>query len=163
MDTARLAKLILMRCLNEVLAAVLYPASSCKPKPAGPDGIRQERPHLGHALLSTRLCSGLRSCGPTCLAITRESTSATYRLNCSLFKVSWLRGLHSHVVLLIRLTVSQNRPRRSCHLVGQGYCHHVGRSSCLNLCLPSRRYLSVAHHRSRTMDQQRAQVRITSL
>jgi len=51
MDTARFAKLILRWCRNEVLAAVLYPASSCKPKPAGPDGIRQERPHLGHALL----------------------------------------------------------------------------------------------------------------
>jgi hypothetical protein len=24
---------------------------SCRPKPAGPDGIRQERPHLGHAHL----------------------------------------------------------------------------------------------------------------
>jgi len=58
MDTARFAKLILMWCLHEVLAAVLYPASSCKPKPAGTDGICQERPHLGHALLSARLCSG---------------------------------------------------------------------------------------------------------
>jgi hypothetical protein len=32
MDTARFAKLILMRCLNEVSAAVLYSAF-CKPKP----------------------------------------------------------------------------------------------------------------------------------
>src|ERR1019366_7303708 len=115
--------------------------------------------------LSTRLCSGLRSCGPTCLAITRESTLATYRLisYSRSFKVSELRRLHAHVVLLIRLTVSQNRPRRSCHLVGQGHRRHIGRSSCLNLCLPCRRYLSVVHHRSRTMDQQRAQVRVASL
>jgi len=51
MVTARFAKLIFMRWLHEALAAVLYPALSCRPKPAGPDGIRQERPHLGHVLL----------------------------------------------------------------------------------------------------------------
>src|ERR1019366_5972514 len=114
--------------------------------------------------LSTRLCSGLRSCGPTCLAITRESTLATYRLisYSRSFKVSELRWLHAHIVLLIRLTVSQNRPRRSCHLVGQGYHRHVGRSSRLNLCLPFRRYLGVAQHLSPAMDQQRPQVRVAS-
>ena len=31
---------------NEVQVAVLYPALSCRTKPAGPDGIRRERPHL---------------------------------------------------------------------------------------------------------------------
>ena len=45
-----IAKLILMWHLDEVSAAVLYPALSCKPEPAGPDGIRRERPHLSHAL-----------------------------------------------------------------------------------------------------------------
>ena len=66
---------------SRVSAAVLYPALSCKPEPAGPDGIRQERPHLSHALWGARLCSGLRSCGPTCLAITlnqpQQPTSST--------------------------------------------------------------------------------------
>ncbi len=36
--------------LKEVLAAVLYPALRGKPKPAGSDGFRQERPHFAHAL-----------------------------------------------------------------------------------------------------------------
>ena len=31
---------------NEVQVAVLYPALSCRTKPAGPDGIRRECPHL---------------------------------------------------------------------------------------------------------------------
>ena len=31
-------------------AAVLYPALSCRRKPAGPDGIRRERPYLVDAL-----------------------------------------------------------------------------------------------------------------
>ena len=59
-------------------------------------------------------------------------------------QVSELRRLYAHIVLPIRLAVSQNRPRRSCHLVGQGHCRHVGRSSCLNVFLPRRRHLGVS-------------------
>ena len=44
---------------------------------AGPDGIRQERPHLLPRAFSTVHISGSRSCGPTCRAITHLSSCAT--------------------------------------------------------------------------------------
>src|SRR5215510_14995437 len=72
----------------------------------------------------------------------------------------WLRP---DVVLLVGLTVRQNRPRRSYHLVSHGHRCHVGGSSRLNVLLPRRGLLSVVHHRSRAMDQQRAQIGIASL
>jgi hypothetical protein len=51
MDTAQVAKQIFMFSLDEVLAAVLYPALSCKPKPAGPDAVIPSRLRASDAVL----------------------------------------------------------------------------------------------------------------
>ena len=70
MDAARLSSDVVVM-FNKVLAAVFYPAlRQTELQSAGPDGIRQEHPHLHGALKCARIYSGLRSCGPTCLAIT---------------------------------------------------------------------------------------------
>lgn len=82
---------------------------SVQAEACGPCGIRQERPHRGHALRGARVCSGLRSCGPTCLTITLKSIPAT-NLRRWLPRYCQLCQLRVEVVLLIRSAVSLFAP-----------------------------------------------------
>ena len=74
-----------------------------------------------------------------------------------------LRWPDAHVVSLVNPSLSEDCPRRSRHLAGDGHCHDIGRSSRLNCTLPRRRHLRVTQHGSRAVDEQRAQVGVPSL
>jgi len=110
------AKTILACWRDEVSAAVLYPALNASRSLQALMEFAKNVLICSGRLKGARLCSGLRSCGPTCPAIIRESTSATVKF-ISLLLCRPLCGLHAHVMPIVAPVVGQNRPDGTRNLV----------------------------------------------
>src|SRR6516164_1912958 len=76
--------------------------------------------------------------------------------------VDLLRGA-SHVTLLVRTVMGQERPDRARHLVGERHYHRIERSACEQLLKPWLTFLALGNRRAGAVNQQRAQINVAPL
>ena len=147
--------------LDEGLAAGLYAASAANA--ARPDGMRQERPLLSSALeahsVNQAYVLAVQPISPSRRYVPSQPSSLlATRCFATLGSLS-----HGRVVMLIRLIVSEQCPRSSCHFVCQRYCRHIYGPPQQYLIAPGSLVLAFKQNGACPVNQQHPYIVVASL